>query len=92
MKGRTKASSALLLSGGAWTPHDLRRSGATLMSRLGIDGDVIERCLNHVEPNRIKRIYQRDKKETPMYDAWQVLGQSIADIIQQTLDATNHIG
>ena len=92
LKGRTKASSALLLSGGAWTPHDLRRSGATLMSRLGIDGDVIERCLNHVEPNRIKRIYQRDKKETPMYDAWQVLGQSIADIIQQTLDATNHIG
>ncbi len=92
LKGRTKASSALLLSGGAWTPHDLRRSGATLMSKLGMDSDVIERCLNHVEPNRMKRIYQQDKKEMPMGEAWRVLGQAIADIIQQTLDASNHIG
>ena len=62
------------------------------MSKLGMDSDVIERCLNHVEPNRMKRIYQQDKKEMPMGEAWRVLGQAIADIIQQTLDASNHIG
>lgn len=44
--------------------HDLRRTGATIMGELGVDGEVIERCLNHVEPNRRKRIYQRQQTET----------------------------
>jgi integrase len=53
MKNRAKATGALLLKGGAWTPHDLRRTGATMMGRLGVRLDVIEKCLNHVEQKRI---------------------------------------
>lgn len=37
----------LVLSDGAWgewTPHDLRRTGATMMQALGINLDVIDRC------------------------------------------------
>lgn len=33
---------------GDWTPHDLRRTGATMMQALGISLDVIDRCQNHV--------------------------------------------
>jgi integrase len=32
----------------AWTFHDLRRTVASGMARLGVDLPVIERCLNHV--------------------------------------------
>ena len=42
MSGRSKHSEALRLPGGKWTPHDLRRTGATLMTMLG----VIRRWLN----------------------------------------------
>jgi len=77
LEKRTKAVGVLLLSGGEWTPHDLRRTGATLMGELGVDGDVIERCLNHVEPNRMKRIYQRQRTEEAKTQAWALLGERL---------------
>ena len=62
MKNRSTATNTLSLSGvSKWTPHDLRRTGATMMGELGVRPDVIERCLNHVEHNRVKRIYQRQQ-------------------------------
>ncbi|QJD29878.1 tyrosine-type recombinase/integrase [Methylococcus geothermalis] len=73
----TKGAGALLLSGGKWTPHDLRRTGATIMGELGVRPDVIERCLNHVEENRIQRTYQRQKLETEQREAWRILGERL---------------
>ena len=80
LKGRAKGDSigALLLPGGHWTSHDLRRTGATMMGELGVDGDTIERCLNHLEQNRIKRTYQRQRNEQAMSDAWQLLGERLS--------------
>lgn len=77
MRGRTKQTNALALAGGKWTPHDLRRTGATLMAELGVLPDVIERCLNHTEQTKVKRIYQRAQYEAPMREAWQKLGQRL---------------
>ena len=82
MKGRSKASAAVLLAGGEWTPHDLRRTGATLMGDLGVDGDVIERCLNHIEPNRIKRTYQRQRTDVAKAEAWRLLGDRLELLTQ----------
>lgn len=73
----TKKTSALLLLGGKWVPHDLRRTGATLMGELSIDGDVIEKCLNHTEENKVKRTYQRAVRELEQRDAWRVLGERL---------------
>lgn len=80
LKGRAKGDKlgALILSGGEWTSHDLRRTGATTMGELGIDGDTIERCLNHTEQNRIKRTYQRQRNEQAMIEAWHELGVRLA--------------
>jgi integrase len=59
LKGRAKASQALLLAGGEWTPHDLRRTMATRMREsLKVSSDVIERCLNH-KPEGIVGVYQK---------------------------------
>lgn len=39
-----------------WTPHDLRRTGATIMYALGVSLDVIDRCQNHVlAGSRVRR-------------------------------------
>lgn len=79
MKGRAKAekSSALALIGGRWGPHDLRRTGATMMVMLGVLPEVAERCLNHTEQNRVKRIYQRHSYENEMREAWHILGKRL---------------
>jgi len=77
MAGRTQQIDALKLSGGKWTPHDLRRTGASMMAELGALPDVIERCLNHTEENKMKRIYQRAAYEGPMRDAWKLWGERL---------------
>ncbi len=82
IKGRSKKTGVLVLSGGEWTPHDLRRTGATIMGELGVDGDVIDRCLNHREPNKIRRTYQRQTRENEQRRAWQLLGERIELLIR----------
>jgi integrase len=47
MTRRTKQIDSLALEGGQWRPHDLRRTGATMMALLGVLPDVVDRCLNH---------------------------------------------
>lgn len=78
MSGRSKQTNSLALAGGQWRPHDLRRTGATLMAELGVLPEVIERCLNHTEQTKVKRIYQRAQYEAPMREAWQRLGDRLA--------------
>lgn len=77
MSGRSKHVGALVLVGGKWTPHDLRRTGATIMAELGALPDVVERCLNHTEEKKVKRIYQRAQYEAPMREAWLLLGRRL---------------
>jgi integrase len=74
LKNRTKKSQSLILSNGRWTPHDLRRTGATLMVELGVMPEVVERCLNHTEENKVKRIYQRYSYKSEMKAGWELLG------------------
>ena len=75
--GRTKLIDALMLARGQWRPHDLRRTGASEMATLGALPDVIEKCLNHTEENKMKRIYQRATYEAPMRDAWRLWGDRL---------------
>lgn len=90
MSGRSKEVDALVLPGGKWTPHDLRRTAATTMAELGALPDVVEKCLNHVEVGKVKRIYQRAQYEGPMREAWKLLGSRLA-LLQDMADgrATN---
>lgn len=74
LKHRSAKTGRLRLAGGPWTPHDLRRTGATLMGNLGVPPYVIERCLNHVEQNRLVRTYQHQKLLAEQADAWRLLG------------------
>ena len=73
-------ASSLSLPGGKWTPHDLRRTGATMMVSLGVLPEVAERCLNHLEQNKVKRIYQRHSYEQEMRAGWESLGARLAHL------------
>lgn len=77
MSNRSAHGNALSLAGGKWTPHDLRRTGATMMVGLGVLPEVVERCLNHREQNRVKRIYQRHDYKMEMKAALQLLGRRL---------------
>jgi integrase len=86
MVNRTQLTNALALPGGKWTPHDLRRTGATLMGSLGVRPDVIEKCLNHVEQNRLIRIYQRQALHAEMCEAWRLLGERLDLLTRENVD------
>lgn len=86
MKGRTPLTESLVLTRGKWTPHDLRRTGATMMGTLGVRPDVIEKCLNHVEQNRLVRIYQRQELKEEQREAWRLLGERLDLLTRNDLE------
>lgn len=58
LKNRKNDNSLVIANGlyGEWTPHDLRRTAATMMQSLGVSLDVIDRCQNHVMAgSRVRR-------------------------------------
>lgn len=83
-KHRTQAKGTLTLAGGRWTPHDLRRTGATLMGENGVMSEVIERCLNHKEHRKVVRTYQRQELLPERREAWRILGE----VLDATLNDT----
>ncbi len=84
LSNRSSAPEALKLSGGEWTPHDLRRTGATMMARLGILPAVVEKCLNHTEQNRVLRTYQHHAYDNEKREAWRLLGDRLELLLNAT--------
>ena len=82
MKGRAKQTGALTLPGGRWTSHDLRRTAATVMAELGVSGDVIDECLNHVIESRVRRTYIRDRRRVDQALAFDALGARLAVLVE----------
>jgi integrase len=77
MAHRSTRTDALALPGGRWTAHDLRRTAATLMAGLGISGDVIDECLNHVIESRVRRTYIRNRRPEEQARAFDALGSCL---------------
>ena len=46
--------------------------------------EVAERCLNHTEENRVKRIYQRYAYEAEMKLAWERLGNHLEQLTKSS--------
>jgi hypothetical protein len=44
------------------------------MAEQSVMGAIVERCLNHVEANKVKRIYNRHSPREQMKEAWALLG------------------
>lgn len=84
---RRKHNNTLVLAGGKngnWTPHDLRRTGATMMQQLGISQDIIDRCQNHVMAgSKVRRHYFHHDYTDEKANAWNTLGNRLNLILTQ---------
>ena len=70
---------------GGWTPHDLRREGATMMQALGVSLDVIDRCQNHVlAGSRVRRHYLHHDYAEEKKNAWNLLGDRLSAVLPST--------
>lgn len=79
-------NNTLVLGEEEWTPHDLRRTGATLMQKLKIKGvkvsrDVVNLCQNHVIGTKVDRVYLLDDYADEKREAWLHLGKRIEEIL-----------
>lgn len=80
MKNRRHDNSLTLADGvnGEWTPHDLRRTAATMMQALGVLPDIIDRCQNHVlAGSRVRRHYMHHDYADEKREAWAKLGERL---------------
>jgi integrase len=82
LRGRSKSTTSLSMPGGRWTAHDLRRTAATFMAALGVSGDVIDECLNHVIESRVRRTYIRDRRIVQQRQAFDALGKFLDGLVQ----------
>lgn len=78
LRNRTKATDSLSLPGGRWTAHDLRRTAATVMARLSFGSDVINEVLNHMQTDRMARVYIQDRRVSEQARALDALGAHLA--------------
>lgn len=58
-----------------WTPHDIRRTVATGMARIGVQPHIVEACLNHISGFRagVAGTYNRatyDHEKRNAFDRW----------------------
>ena len=89
IKGRTKNCDVLRLSDRHWRPHDLRRTAATIINKLAlqqqfsaVDSKTLsERCLSHLEPDKLHRTYNNYTFDEEMKKCWIALGAHLDKII-----------
>lgn len=70
------------------TPHDLRRTAATWLARLGTPRLVLEKILNHKDKTVTARYdrYQYDAEKRQALEAW---ARKLGEIIAAPADQTN---
>ena len=84
LAGRHHDDSLVLNNGakGEWTPHDLRRTGATMMQELGVTLEIIDRCQNHLlGGSKVRRHYLHHDYAREKSDAWNLLGKRLETIL-----------
>lgn len=86
LSGRHHDDSLVLTQGKQreWTPHDLRRTGATMMQELGITLEIIDRCQNHLlGGSKVRRHYLHYDYAKEKTEAWRMLGERLENIISK---------
>lgn len=85
---KRQQDNTLVLDGGRqgpWSPHDLRRTGATMMQALGVPLDTIDRCQNHVIfGSKVRRHYLRHDYANEKQEAWLRLGLELMRILDRS--------
>lgn len=76
-----RSDNSLVVGDREWTPHDLRRTGATMMQELKVDLNIIDRCQNHIiAGSKVRRHYLKYDYAEEKQQAWEALGQRLEEI------------
>jgi len=84
---RAKGNETFLLTGGTWTPHDLRRTASTLVTRLATKQKLsspeimADKILSHVSPNKMQRVYGKYEYDEEMKTGWELLNEHLMKIV-----------
>lgn len=92
MKNRRCDNTLVLANGttGPWTPHDLRRTSATMMQALGVPLDTIDRCQNHVlKGSKVRRHYLHHDYAAEKRGAWNALGARLSAMLNLDNELAN---
>ena len=65
-----------------FTPHDLRRSAASHLTKLGVSRLVVSKILNHVE-NTVTAVYDRHTYDNEKKQAIKLWGQWLSNLISK---------
>lgn len=79
-KNRLTNSQTLILPGGYWVIHDLRRTTATLMQEAGVLPYIVKKCLNQKTEDKIMETYQRASLAVQQRQAFEGLGKQLASM------------
>lgn len=83
LPGRSKRDvGSLVLPGGNWSPHDLRRTFATRLNAMGIAPHVVERALNH-RLEGVMAVYNQADYLPERRDALESWGAELARIFSR---------
>lgn len=77
-------NNSLVLGDQEWTPHDLRRTGATIMQGLlGLNNGLLisDLCLHHKVVTGSARHYLFEGYDSAMREGWQLLGDRLEAIL-----------
>jgi integrase len=85
IKGRTESVNALVLPGGVWKCHDLRRTAGTLMQKCGVSPETIHKCLNHAPATKLDQIYLQYDYSEEMAAAWEKLGERLGILLSHNV-------
>lgn len=83
LKRNESPDSKTTLGVATWTPHDLRRTAATMMSELGFMDEIIDAILNHAKQGIIAT-YNRNKYDAEKQQALEAWERRLIGIITGT--------
>lgn len=75
------------LGGKRLRPHDLRKTFRTMLSRLGVLPHVAELCLNHLEAETMRRVYDGHDYSDETAAAWELIGEHLERLRAKARDA-----
>jgi integrase len=78
IRGRSSATQTLLLSGGAWTPLDLRRTTAALMLASGTDPALVAVCLSQSQ----RPVSTIEDSTVTAFDEWVQVFETLGNRLQ----------
>lgn len=78
INGRASDNTSLLMEGGHWTAHDLRRTASNVMASQRVSNEIRRKCLNHTDDDMLNLTYNQWDAAIEQKRAFELLGARLA--------------